>query len=200
MRTSVPPSHPLGRIIWEFRGAFHLSREAVAEALGVGISTIQGWEKGEDPKTHAPPNPREATLEMVAKRMHLHAKHVGQPLAESQADTLRRLLTAAGKDAPVSLRPVVVVMDERDTNAPPLTVLRGLKPDHPPTAAELATLAEVEKIPGLAFPQLTEPGFWSESPEERRETFLLIEQAVERAKRFYKIHGKKPGGRKGDPA
>ena len=97
MRKKTPPTNALGRIIWDFRGALHLSREAAAKVLGIGVTTLTSYEKGFDVNTGKPSEPRDNTLELIARRMVDYAKDQGRPLGKTPQQLFEELRVAAGK-------------------------------------------------------------------------------------------------------
>jgi transcriptional regulator with XRE-family HTH domain len=54
---------------------------------------------------------------------------------------------------------------------------------HPPTAHERSVIQEAEAA-GLTFGLLSEPGFWSQAPDERRNVFRHLERMVLEARRL----------------
>jgi transcriptional regulator with XRE-family HTH domain len=101
-RTSVPgetssAETPLGQILREFRWRLRMSQREAATALGVGATTLASYELGYDVKTRLPVNPREATMQMLARRMWEMAGEHGTPYQGVADDLYRRLMVAAGK-------------------------------------------------------------------------------------------------------
>lgn len=156
-RTSVPDPSGLGVILKDFRSRFHkLPQEELARICGVGSSTIATYESGEDPKTHLPANPREATLERIARRMHEYAAKEGKPYAGSWERLYREMMVAAGK----------LSQDALDFHEG-----RGEEP----TDAELAR-GDL-KIPGLADLAADASSSWEElDTEEQRQVLDALRQ------------------------
>jgi transcriptional regulator with XRE-family HTH domain len=119
----------------------------------------------------------------------------GQRTDAPKRATLQKLATALG----VTEQDIEFVMSGGSSehpgslpseSPPSLTLLYGRGPDdHPLTPREKETLNEMSKYPGLGVAQFTQPGFWRMTPDERREAFLLAEQGIESAKRYFKTHG-----------
>lgn len=104
-RTSVPgeagsAETPLGQLLREFRWRLRMNQREAATALGVGATTLASYELGYDVKTRLPVNPREATLQMLARRMWEMAGEHGAPYQGVSDDLYKRLMVAAGKAEP----------------------------------------------------------------------------------------------------
>ena len=80
---------------------------------------------------------------------------------------------------------------EGDRNAmPPLMeVGKEYFPDaaYEPTPDELRTINEAN-AESIFFGPLTEPGFWNDSPDERRAAFRYLEGLIDEARRFKRRH------------
>lgn len=61
--------------------------------------------------------------------------------------------------------------------------------EYPPTEQERTIIEEAASYGMDRWPFMSEPGFWSRMPDERRSSFLLMQAAVEEAKRYYRSQG-----------
>lgn len=195
MRKKAPPTDPLGRIIWDFRGLHHLSREAAAKALGVSVTSLTSYEKGFDVNTGKPSEPRESTLQMIARRMAEYSAAQGMPLGKTQDQLFREMLIATGK-APEMVDELIQGAQQLSKSAksspayrqlekqPKLKLLEGgIDGRYEPTEDELAILQQAEDE-DVWFGILSQPGFWDDPPEERRSTFRYLEGLIDEARRF----------------
>jgi hypothetical protein len=216
MRQTETPTNPLGRIVWDFRGKFHLSKRAAASVLGVSYVYVNSLEAGVDVRTKLEFEPRDSTLEAMARRMVEYAEKEGQPLSKTPKQLFLELQAAAGKAAPEEkgaeaeneeLQAAERLAKAAKSSFPafaqataeqqkPKGALLGLvnefgQVEYPPTPQEQAIYDESMRLGFPGWPTLSEPGFWSKPPEDllRRSTFRNIEAAVDDARAFYGENG-----------
>lgn len=205
VRTDAPGSNELGRLLKEFRWRFQLKQADAAKVFGVGLTTVSSYESGFDTKTKEPINPRDNTLELMARRMVEYAEQQDQPLGKTPKQLFEELRIAAGR-APAEEKAPKLDDEGREAaqrlaqagkSSPAFRQLEeqaklklldgGIDGRFEPTEDELTIIQQAEEE-DVWFGILSQPGFWDDPPEDRRSTFRYLEGLIDEARRFKRRH------------
>ena len=153
VKAQTPPTTPLGRIVWEFRGAKHLSKRAAAEVLGVSYVYVNSLEAGVDIRTNLPFTPREATLRQLAAKM----AEAGYPMTYEELARAAEDRATDQEQQPASHGPLFTTVEQlreavATSHTPPtedefqqhLELLRNLSPELRDKALEYLQLLQLK--------------------------------------------------------